>query len=107
VGARFRLRDGREFPALSAMDLSLGEVIDLEKVLGVGMDGWSSAMEMAVMLLVSAQRAEFPLTWEQIQRFRPDDVIRVPGEDEDPDGPPVAAGGEPVTPTTTPTSSST
>lgn len=89
------------------MDLELGEVIDLERLLAIGMDGWSSAMETAAMVFMAAQRADVALTWEQVRRLKAGDVIRVPGDDEDDVDPPAAAGAEPATPTATPTSSST
>lgn len=105
MAARFRLRDdGREFPALSALDLELGEVIDLERLLGVGMDAWSSAMEMAALVFASAERAAAGVSWEQVRRFKPGDVIRVGSDDEDDAGPPDGAGDVPATPTATPTS---
>lgn len=87
--------------------MELGEAIDAERVLGVGMDGWSSAMEMAALLFIASQRAGLELSWEDVRRLKPSDVVRVPGDDEDATSPPDAAGDEPATPTATPKYSST
>lgn len=86
--ARFKLKDGREAPAVTAMECSLDEVLELETLLGVGMDEWSPAAEMKAFLWHSfrlAYGADAP-TWEEIGALRPADVERVADEDDDPPG---------------------
>lgn len=107
VAARFRMRDGREFPALGAMDLSLDDVIDVERMLGVGMDAWSSAMEMKALVWLAARQHDPEwLSWDDVGRFKAGDVVRV-ADPEVADDPPAEAGDEPATPTATRMSSST
>jgi hypothetical protein len=115
--ARIKLRDGREFRLTYPPEWTLGEVMELESMVGQPAELWSNTLESTVVTWHSAQLAGVDLKWDELTAMRPQDFEHI-SEPDDPslEADPLAGIGrsprppedaDPAGRGSTPTSSST